>query len=520
MLQKITAFVKRLHMIEPGDRIVAGVSGGADSVCLFYVLLELQKSIPFTFCTVHVDHGLREDAFRDAAYVKTLCEAHAIPCELVHEDVGAYAAERRMSEEEAGRELRYRAFAAVNARRYGGEGKIAVAHQRDDRAETTLFRLFRGSGLRGLCGVEPIRGNVIRPLLCVTRAEIEEWLRGRGIGFCTDVTNAADDYARNRIRHHILPYAEREICRGSAAHVCQAAEMLSEAADYLELRTREAYGECVYVRADGAELLIREREFGGLHPYLKGSLIHYCFGELTPAAKNITSAHVGSVCGLFEKQTGRRLNLPCGITARREYEGVALSRRKGRAPAGRVGGAGDTAQAAGTDGFRDTAQAESAGGFRDTAQAESADGFRDALQTAGGEAVLDLTKPRGTVCFGGLRFDYRVFAPEHGADFLQEIPKNDCAKWFDYDTIKKSVRFRYRGAGDYFTIGTAGEKKSVRKYMIDEKIPSDERGRVVLLAEGSHVLWAVGGRISEAYKVSAQTKRIVEIHIAGGKCDG
>lgn len=504
MLQKITKFMSKFPMIEPGDRIVAGVSGGADSVCLFHLLLELQKTVPFAFCVVHVNHRIRRDAGEDAEFVRRLCEAHGVCFELVECDVLAYARENHLSGEDAGRKLRYRAFARINEKRFGGNGKIAVAHHMDDQAETVLFRLFRGSGLRGLAGAAPVNGNVIRPLLCVTRNEIEEWLSGRGIGYRTDSTNGTDDYARNRIRHHILPYAEQQICHGSALHIAQAADKLSEAVQYLDEQVRAAYAVCVQdeaVQVGNVEkqtgcagtrrLLVAGKEFEALHPCIRKNLIHACFAELTPAAKDIASTHVDAVCGLFEKQVGRRLDLPSGLMAERVYEGVALSAR-------------------GREGRKEAHQ-----------QTGELDLTGEPDQTGGPDQAgeLDLTRPGGTVFFDGRRFDYRVFAYD-GKDFPEEIPKNDCTKWFDYDKIKKYVGFRHREPGDYLVINAAGERKSIKKYMVDEKIPECERAGVILLAEDDHVLWVAGHRISEAYKVSIQTKNVLEIHMSGGICDG
>ncbi len=476
MLHKITEYVSKLHMIEAGDRIVAGVSGGADSVCLFYMLLEFQKKIPFSFAAVHVHHGIRAEAESDAEYVRRLCAAHGVFFELVREDVPSYAAERHISVEEAGRELRYRAFDEVCRGLYGADGKIAVAHHCDDRAETVLFHLFRGSALKGLCSMEPVRGNVIRPLLCVTRKEIEQWLNEREIAYCTDATNGTDHYARNRIRHHILPYAEREVCPGAAAHIGRTADMLSEAADYLDAQTAEAYKACV--KESGGSLFVAGEQFGKLHPYLKKSLVHACFARLTPQAKNVTSAHVLSVCGLFEKQAGRRVSLPYGICAKREYGGVLLKKQSGAEESGRSGGEGP--------------------------------------QTV----LLDLKKTAGTVFYGGMRFDFRIFDYDGKNGSFEEIPKNNFTKWFDCDKIKESVGFRYRQPHDFLVIGEGGGRKSVKKFMIDEKIPAEERESVVLLAEGSHILWAAGYRISEAYKISAQTKKVIEIRMTGGKYDG
>ncbi|MCM1104689.1 MAG: tRNA lysidine(34) synthetase TilS [Clostridium sp.] len=525
MLQKIKAWVSEFHMIEPGEAVIAGVSGGADSVCLFDLLLALKAEIPFSFSVVHVNHGVRRDADEDAEYVRRLCLENGIGFTLVEENVPAYAAEHRIGEEEAGRRLRYQAFARVNERMYGGRAKIAVAHNRNDRAETVLFQLFRGSGLHGMCGIKPVQGNVIRPMLCVTREEIETYLAGRGLSYRTDSTNGEDGYARNRIRHHILGYAEQEICRGSTEHINRTADMLTQAAAYLDAQTEEAYQACVEkepcrtreteeicreyetgeagrMYAEDAEeaggrtayagsLLLSKAAFARLHPYLQGSLIHRCLGELTPAAKDITGAHVESVCALFDKQTGRMLSLPYGLTAERTYRGVRLERR---------GNTGAGGQEACVDGRACI-----------SGQKFCADKPEET------DRQVELTGECGEVRFGGRLFRFRVFSCEGDEDIFQTIPKNNCNKWFDYDRIKKPVVIRYRRTGDHLAINAAGGTKSLKKYMIDAKIPADKRQHIPLIAQGDHILWVAGYRASEAYRVTADTKRIMEIYMSGGK---
>ena len=234
--KKVFSYVEKYHMITSGDNIVAGVSGGADSVCLLLLLLEYGKKVPISLRVVHVDHGLRADAGEDARYVEDLCRQFHIPFCLTREDVREIAARERCSQEDAGRRLRYRAF--YQAADDMGGARIAVAHNMGDNAETMLFHLFRGSGLKGLCGIAPVRDAVIHPVLCLERQEIEAYLRQRGISWRTDSTNGEDHYRRNRIRHHILPYAESQVVQGAAAHMCCTAEILSEAEDYLEQQTK------------------------------------------------------------------------------------------------------------------------------------------------------------------------------------------------------------------------------------------------------------------------------------------
>ena len=253
MVNKVLEYVKKYRMIEPGDIIVAGISGGADSVCLLFMLLAIRPIIPFSLRVVHVNHGIRIDAFQDASYVKALCDKWEIPFFLIEEDIHERAKKHGHSVEEEGRIVRYEAFARILD---GQKGKIAVAHNSNDRAETMLFHLFRGTGLGGLSGIPPVNGNIIRPLLCLERNEIEHWLQKQNISFCQDSTNDSDNYTRNRIRHHILPYAENEIFRGAVSHMAQTADQLLAAEHYLHLQTNAAMERCLQTRDAPDKILI------------------------------------------------------------------------------------------------------------------------------------------------------------------------------------------------------------------------------------------------------------------------
>ena len=164
MVDKVLQYVKEHHMIEAGDCIVAGVSGGADSVCLLLMLLEIRKAIPIEIRVVHVNHLIRTDAETDADYVQKLCLVHDLPFTLVEEDVEALAHKLHISTEEAGRNVRYSVFEKELGAK---KGRIAIAHNKNDSCETFLFHLFRGTSLRGLTGILPVRDRIIRPLLCL-----------------------------------------------------------------------------------------------------------------------------------------------------------------------------------------------------------------------------------------------------------------------------------------------------------------------------------------------------------------
>lgn len=226
MDQKVRKYVQDQHMIEKTDRVLAGVSGGADSICLLFVLLELQKELGFELRAVHVNHQIRgKDADSDQEYVETVCKEQGIDLVVYKEDVPKYAEKHKLTEEEAGREVRR--FAFLRQMELWGGTKIALAHHRNDNVETLIFHLCRGTGLAGLAGIAPADGPWIHPLLCVDRKEIESYLEKRGISYCTDETNLDIRYTRNRIRQKILPYLEQYINRESVQHMARTMEEMT-----------------------------------------------------------------------------------------------------------------------------------------------------------------------------------------------------------------------------------------------------------------------------------------------------
>ncbi|MGN0403338.1 MAG: tRNA lysidine(34) synthetase TilS [Acetatifactor sp.] len=439
-MEKVFSFIRQYEMIHPGDKVVLGVSGGADSVCLLFVLLEYSRRVPLELAVVHINHGIRADAGADAAYVEGLCRSLGIPFFLVEKDVKALAAALKCSEEDAGRRLRYGAFREIAGQL--GATKIAVAHNADDRAETMLLHLFRGSGLKGLRGIEPVRDDIIRPLLCLERKEIEEYLKDKGISWRTDSTNNTDAYARNRIRHHILPYAEEQISGKVVAHMCRTAELLSETEKYMSQQTEEARRQCVEGNC------IDVAKFKALPGVLQKRLLLELLEELSPTGKDISAVHVEDVRGLFEGTGNRQICLPFGIIFKRQYRKVLME-------------------------------------VKDTGEEEP-------------------------VRLPSLEYQTIMYGPG------MEIPENKYTKWFDYDKIKEAPTLRFRQTGDYLTVSDGRGNiihKSLKDYMVTEKIPRELRDSIPVLAEGRHILWLIGYRISEYYKVNQNTKYVMQVKL-------
>lgn len=322
MYEKVKAYVKKYHMLEKGDKVIAGVSGGADSVCLLFVLISLAKEIGFCIHAVHIHHGIRgNSADRDEAFVHKLCQDWEIPLTVYRKNIPEYAKEYRLTEEEAGREVRRGAFEEVLRQQKGT--KIALAHHLNDNAETLLFNLCRGTGLKGLGGIAPVSGIWIRPFLCVKRLEIESYLEKWGISYCTDETNAQNTYARNRIRNEVIPYLETNLNEQAAVHIAETAEQMRALGEYVAGEVQRLKKECTREDKTGRLFLIEEN-FRKTEKVFQPYLLHEILCDASGRRKNIEEIHVRLIKELLQKQVGRRVNLPYNLTASRCYEGLCF----------------------------------------------------------------------------------------------------------------------------------------------------------------------------------------------------
>ena len=462
MEKKVEAYIRKNDMLKQKSRVIAAVSGGADSVCLLHMLVSLRERFDLSIQAIHVHHGLRgAEADRDAQFVRELSEKWEVPCLVVCRDVAAYARENGLGVEEAGRELRYSVFEKA-AGEWGG-ARIAVAHHQDDQAETILHNLFRGSGLRGLGGMTPVRGNVIRPLLCVTRQEIVDYLDGQDISYCQDSTNNSVAYTRNKLRHRIIPMVCQEVNFKAVPHIVAAGERIRQAEEYFEREAGRIWNDekqVERIEKDGCRRCgIRAGAMEKLPDIVKGYVAMEMIKELTERCRDIASIHVESILELTEKGTGTSCSLPYGLRAYREYDMVWL-------------------------------------------------------ETGGGQGNRQENIHLGLGSFDAEYVSAHIFREKY-----KEIPEKKYTKWFDCDKIKGTLSVRTRETGDYITL-KYGRKKTVKAFMIDAKIPRPERDQILLLAEGHHVLWIVGYRISEFYKITDETKHILQVKTDGGKEHG
>ena len=450
------------EIIKDGDGIVAGISGGADSVCLLLNLCEIRKQKDIKLLAVYVDHGIRGEASAsDGQFVEKLCEKLGVDFLCEKADVPREAAERGVSIEEAARDLRYEIL-LEKAQKHGAN-KLAVAHNADDNAETIIFQMIRGTGVAGLKGMDEsvFRAGVeiIRPLLAVTRADIEAYLREKGQDHVTDETNLSDDYSRNRIRHRVIPELKL-INKKAVEHINDSARALRE----LELAEDSAIR--LYEEASGG----RELDISVLKehsPALRRSVLRLWIRDIG-MARDVGRVHYGAVDDLIMSGTGKSVDLPGGQTIERVYDKLRLKDKK-----------------------------EKRGGAV----------FAD-------ETLIPRLSPgeKREITMDGWYLRLTLHTGEAAKELSENISfQKNYAKYYDYGKIIGNMVLRHRMDGDYLVISPKGDQKPLARYFVDEKIPRDDRDTAWLLCTGSKVILAPGYRGSEDMRIDKETSEILEI---------
>ena len=460
--KKVEAFIREKDLIQAEDRILIGLSGGADSACLVVLLQKICGSFSAQLGAFHVNHGIRgEEADRDEQFSKDLCARFGIPFYAVKEDVQALAKQWKMGLEEAGRKVRYETAERIAKEK--GYTKIALAHHRKDVAETFLFHLFRGSSITGLASIPAKRDAVIRPLLCLGREEIEAYLAERGILFCKDSTNEETEYSRNKIRHHMLSYAEKEINTGAVNHIAETAKELAEIDDFLEERAAELYE--LATREPGA-IYFPVGMLNMKHPVLQKRVLHHFICEMAGTEKDITRDHVEAVQGLLYVQSGKQVSLPYGLIGSRSFSIIGIIKEEKK---------------------------------------EKQSPEECEVRVPG---IYPLEIP-------GKSLSFRTFSYKKN----KEIPKNEYTNWFDYDKIRGTLCLRVYCEGD--RLGMLAGSKSVKSLWTEYKVPREQRTIKILLADEEQVLWIPGVRSCDNYRVEDTTKTVLEVQMTnGGRNDG
>lgn len=305
--KKVLNTIQKYELIKYGDNIVVGVSGGPDSMTLLNVLCSLKETLQIHLFVAHINHQIRKEAKQDEEYVKDFCAAHQIPFFVLEKDVVQLAKEQKIGTEEAGRKVRYDFFEEICKK--VNASKIATAHTANDQAETILMNLMRGSGTNGLKGMEVKRGKYIRPLLEITRQEIEQYCQKQQLNPRIDQTNQENVYTRNRIRNELIPYIEKNFNPSIVISLNRLSEIVKEQEEYMEKVVEKAYLE-IMLEQNEEQIVLDLKKFTSLEIVIKKRILLYTITKLFGTSQGIEKIHIEDMIKLCENNIGNKYLIP------------------------------------------------------------------------------------------------------------------------------------------------------------------------------------------------------------------
>ena len=475
-------------MINKGDHILVGLSGGPDSVCLFHVLKKFSGEMGFTISAVHVNHKFRPGAAEeDQAYVEELCRKLEVPCLSLERDCKALAEEMGISSEEAGRMVRYQVFfhrGLELEKTYGkGRVKVAVAHNLNDQGETILMRIIRGTGVDGIAGMDYIREgeggiSVIRPLLDVSRDQIEDYVNANNLNARIDYTNSQPIYTRNKLRLKLIPEISKEFNPSFLEGLIRLGNSAAQDREYFRGLTMDILKKAERkenVRGE-ASLTFKKEVLSGLHPAIRNRVIKKAF-EAIGLDQGITAAHLEGAGRIIESRENSALtDFPRGYAMAVSYGEVRFFRERGKKPCCKQ-------------------EPDGAGRIKVRVYQQGDPGLAALLNLRENHrACLDLEKVTGRL---------------------------NRTTQIDDEELETMLKPRYRRQGDWMVpLGMKGRKK-LQDIFVNQKVYREMRDRVPLVCIGDEVLWIIGetpggektgmekSRISENFKVDHNTKAVV-----------
>lgn len=469
-VRQMHRFILRHAMIKNGETVLVAVSGGADSLALLYGLHALQSQLNCQLHVAHLNHCLRLDADADADFVQQHAAHLELPCTLQTTDVSRLVKQWRLSVEAAARKARYQFYEEVSTQI--GATKIALGHHQDDTAETVLMHLIRGSGSAGLKGITPIREfRFIRPLVGFTRQQIETFLASKGLVPRHDSTNTDTRYLRNRIRHELIPRLENDYNPNIRAGLSRTADVLGAESEYLDTVVQEAFEVCRIRDPDRIKALatlesvvldrIKLRE---LHIAIQRRVLRQSFFEMSGDTDDLYFTHCEAMLSLIEGEAPHVvLALPDGLRFRRVYQHLIFDVR-----------------------------------------INSSSPFPIEME----HFAYPLAVP-GKTFIAALNTEIIAELGNIRSCEARTLPDGRFEAIFDYEKVKEvlPLTVRNRRQGDRFQpYGMRGTKK-IKDFMIDAKVPRDERDRIPMLVCGDKVLWVVGHTTSDPFKIHSGTRQ-------------
>lgn len=426
--------------------MAVGLSGGADSMALFHLLYTNRELLGINLLALHVNHGLRQESVQEQQFVSDFCEKLGVKCIVYTADMNSRSKPQGMSTEMWARQLRYEFF-AQQAQKYSA--KIATAHSLSDKCETVIFNLCRGTGLKGVCGIPAVRGNIIRPLINCTREQIENYCKENNIAYVTDQSNFSEEYSRNKIRLRVIP-ALKQINEKAEKQIGEFSAEMRQIYTFLTQLSDNLYNNSVTDKGFDINI-IKKQDDVVIKFFLRGLLDKYnCLSK-----ENINDILNGIKNGDFNRQ----LTAAVGCKIQGEYLV-----------------------------------------FYDIVQKKS-DNISEKVE------VL----PQKITSFLSKQYILQEFSIQD-AEKIKKIEKNYLNNCIDCDTINDSLFLRTRKTGDKFTLAHRGVTKTVKKLFVEDKIPQNIRDNIAILSDNDgNVIWLDGYGTNKPYRVNKNTKKILVV---------
>lgn len=459
IINSVRQTIKRENLIEKNDKILIALSGGPDSICLLDIMIKLKDEYDLTLYAAHLNHRIRGiDAQEDSLFCQKICKKNNVTFFVKNIDIPELAVQQSRGVEEVARDVRYDMFFDIKNKL--GINKIAVAHNLDDQAETMLMKMFRGSGIQGLRGIDYKRKDgIIRPLLDIYKSQINEYCDVNNLNPRIDKTNFESDYSRNKVRLDLIPYIENNYCENIKQILSRTANVIRDDYNYIEEVSKEHYELLVKNKSDD-EIILDLPLLKNTDTAIQKRVIRLAILDIMGNLNNIENVHIVDSLSLLEKSDGKIINLPKNLKAYIKNEDYVITTKN---------------------------------------QENEEITYEYKIEINGKTVVNEI----------GLTVTTSVLPAK---DSLA-LPVSKYIKVFDYDKIVGSLYVRSRKIGDKLSpIGLTGTKK-IKDILINKKIPADTKYMFPIISDDEQILWLLGYRISENYKIDDSTQRVIRIQL-------